>query len=108
MADKIPQPNIIARDIETFNKLLDKIKILPACILSQIESVDNSVGGVRLVFNKHWNKEKPAILPSNTDRIINIENNMGVYAGDFYFVIPMTEKDKQFSYAFVDYELQNK
>lgn len=104
MADKRPQPNIIARDTETFNMLLEKIKIFPDSILSQIEYVEHSLVGTRLVFNKHWNKEKPAMLPRNVDRIINNDNNMGVVVGDFYFVIPITEKDKQFSYAFVDYE----
>lgn len=95
---------IIAKSVEEFSALSEKLKLLPDQILNQIESAENGLVGFTCRFRNQFKTDSEYFIPNNTKQIKNFSggagnSGIGIYADGFYFVIPIEALEYNISYV---------
>lgn len=99
------KPKIMAKDLEEFKKLSDKISELPECIVSQIETVEEGFGGLlglKCKLRDPFTEDVRIFLPNYTTQIKDFGEYIGIYSENFFFEIHGHMKTKRLEYVFIE------
>ena len=95
------KPKIIAKTVEEFNSLINKVNTLPERVVSQIATVEKSLLGIECVFEQTFMSESTVFLPNNVTQIQDFDKYIGIYSEGFFFKIEGKMKEGKLKYLFI-------
>lgn len=93
--------NIKSNSILGFTEILDLLNKLPDSVREQIETAEKNIVGTKCVFRKPFGTDIRIYLPDGVTQIKDFGDYIGIYAGEYFFVIEKDTDNKKLEYVFL-------